>query len=281
MRFDNTTGEPKCRVRSHRLKGGTLNFRRRFLYFLRQLGIDPIRSIRGLSGFPQFLKGLFLYLFQNGFKKFQLSPALLDFSDKAGVTDGHYFWQDLIVAQWIFNEKPNAHLDVGSRLDGFVAHLLTFMEVEVLDIRPSPRVIPNLRVNMGDATSSISVTQKHYDSVSSLHSIEHFGLGRYGDAIDINGHIKGLRNIANKVSSGGMLYVSLPIGKPTTEFNSQRILHPLWPFEILNDFELLEFVLIPWTGNPVYGLNAEDVDLQVVGQAGLYRFKKESTDIAS
>lgn len=263
------------------MKGGKLNFRRRFLYFLRQLGIDPIRSVRGLATVPQFLKGLCLFIPQNGFKKFQLSPALLDFSDKAGAGDGHYFWQDLIVAQWIFNAKPNSHLDVGSRLDGFVSHLLTFMEVEVLDIRPSPGVIPNLKVYLGDATSNFSVIQKHYESVSSLHSIEHFGLGRYGDKIDIDGHIKGLRNIANKVSSGGILYVSFPIGKPAIEFNSQRILHPLWPFEILTDFELLEFVLIPWTGNPVYGLKAEDVDLQLVGQAGLYRFKREITEIAS
>jgi hypothetical protein len=27
------------------------------------------------------------------------------------------------------------------------------------------------------------------DSISSLHAIEHFGLGRYGDTIDVNGHL--------------------------------------------------------------------------------------------
>lgn len=265
----------KCRLIIHRLKGSKLNFPRRFLYFVRQLGLDPVRATRGILGAPQFLRGLIVFLFQNGFTKFRLSPALLDFSDKAGVTDGHYFWQDLIVAQWIFNDKPTSHLDVGSRLDGFVAHLLTFMEVEVLDIRPSSKLIPNLKVKIGDATSSISVNRNLYDSVSSLHSIEHFGLGRYGDAIDINGHIKGLRNIADKVKQGGMLYISFPIGEPTIEFNSQRILHPLWPFEILNDFDLIQFVLIPWTGNPVYGINAENVDLQLTGQAGIYRFKRK------
>ena len=33
------------------------------------------------------------------------------------------------------------------------------------------------------------------DSLSCLHAIEHFGLGRYSDPIDINGHIKGLENM--------------------------------------------------------------------------------------
>jgi hypothetical protein len=252
-----------------------LNFRRRFLYFLRQLGIDPIRTIQGFVGVPRFLKDLYLYSLQNGFRNLKLSPALNDFADQAGVTDGHYFWQDLIVAQWIFKANPNSHLDVGSRLDGFIAHLLIFMEVEVLDIRPSTRMIPNLRVNVGDATTDISVNQKQYDSVSSLHSLEHFGLGRYGDSIDSNGHVKGLRNIAAKVKSNGILYISFPIGKPVTEFNSQRIINPIWPFEILEDFELLEFIVIPWKGNPIYGLSVAKVDLQIVGQAGLYKFKRK------
>ena len=33
------------------------------------------------------------------------------------------------------------------------------------------------------------------DSLSCLHAIEHFGLGRYTDPIDINIHIKGLTTL--------------------------------------------------------------------------------------
>jgi hypothetical protein len=32
-------------------------------------------------------------------------------------------------------------------------------------------------------------------SLSCLHAIEHFGLGRYGDPIDLDGHKKGIKNI--------------------------------------------------------------------------------------
>ena len=35
------------------------------------------------------------------------------------------------------------------------------------------------------------------DSVSCLHAIEHFGLGRYGDPIDVFGHIKGSKTSLN------------------------------------------------------------------------------------
>ena len=34
------------------------------------------------------------------------------------------------------------------------------------------------------------------DSISCLHALEHFGLGRYNDPLDPNGHLKGFNNIS-------------------------------------------------------------------------------------
>ena len=88
------------------------------------------------------------------------------------------------------------------------------------------------------------------------------------------GHEKGLWNISRTVAIGGELYVSFPIGMPSIEFNSQRVIGPEWPIAILKDFELLEFVLIPWRGVPIEGKNPTDVDQSQKGQAGIYRFKR-------
>jgi hypothetical protein len=65
--------------------------------------------------------------------------------------------------------------------------------------------------------------ENYTDSLSSLHAIEHFGLGRYGDNIDINGYIKGLNNIYKALSVGGKFYFSVPIGEQRTEFNAHRV----------------------------------------------------------
>ena len=248
-----------------------MNFRRRFLYFLRQFGLDPVLTWRAFVALPKYLRDLIIFTQKNGLKGVRLSPSIQDYSDNSGVTDGHYFWQDLIVAKWIFDQNPSAHLDIGSRLDGFVAHLLTFRKVEIIDIRPAKNKIPNLVVHVGDATGKIQVTEEEYESVSSLHSVEHFGLGRYGDPIRINGHYEGLVSIAGKVKLGGILYVSFPIGRTVTEFNSQRVVDPMWALEILTNFHILEFVLIPWTGTPVYGVNPQEVDKDIQGQAGVYK----------
>jgi hypothetical protein len=94
--------------------------------------------------------------------------------------------------------------------------------------------------------------------------------------LNSNGHEIGLLNLAGYVEIGGLLFVSFPIGKPRVEFNSQRVLSPDWPVLLLNNFQLIEFVLIPWKGAPIHGLTPEQVDRNRFGQAGLYKFKKIS-----
>jgi SAM-dependent methyltransferase len=53
--------------------------------------------------------------------------------------------------------------------------------------------------------------------------LEHFGLGRYGDAIDPNGYKTGLANMARMLRPGGIFYFSVPIGPQRIEFNAHRI----------------------------------------------------------
>jgi SAM-dependent methyltransferase len=60
-------------------------------------------------------------------------------------------------------------------------------------------------------------------SLSCLHAIEHFGLGRYGDPIDFEGHIKGLDSLHAILKPGGTLYLSCPIGPQRIEFNAHRV----------------------------------------------------------
>lgn len=249
---------------------------RRLLSFCREFGFDPLKFMRALSNLPKFISQALSWKFSNLSQKMHLSPSLNDFQAASGSADGHYFWQDLICAKWIFDSRPKAHFDIGSRVDGFIAHLLAFMPVNQLDIRPVKSDIPNLNFLVGDAQKSLQNFYSKFESVSSLHSIEHFGLGRYGDCLDSKGHVLGLHEVSMCTQIGGILYVSFPIGEPRVEFNSQRVIHPNWPVEMLTSFKLDEFVLIPWKGAPIYGLAPADVETKIRGQAGLYRFIRVS-----
>jgi len=251
-----------------------MSLMRRILYFSREIGFDPLKTFNAIKFIPRYVINFFNFLIQSKSIKINVSPALNDYRASSGSASGHYFWQDLICANWIYSSQPDRHFDVGSRVDGFIAHVAVFMKVFQLDIRKLNSEVPNLTFLEGNAQEPLEEFKMQFESVSSLHSIEHFGLGRYGDKLDIFGHVNGILNISECVALNGLLYVSFPIGEPRVEFNSQRIIHPEWPLDTLKNFKLEKFVLIPWKTPPIYGISPEEVDLKVQGQAGLYCLRR-------
>lgn len=48
-------------------------------------------------------------------------------------------------------------------------------------------------------------------------------MGRYGDSLDPDGHLKGLNNLYRILRAGGILYLAIPIGPHRVEFNAHRV----------------------------------------------------------
>jgi SAM-dependent methyltransferase len=167
-------------------------------------------------------------------------PVLDERNAESGVMRGHYFHQDLHVAQRIFLNNPSLHLDIGSRIDGFVAHVAVFRSIEVLDIRSQDNLVENVFFKQADLTQLPSGMVNYCDSISSLHAIEHFGLGRYGDPIDYFGYLKAIENIHTILKSGGRFYFSVPIGPQRIEFNAHRVFAIKYLIEILAGFFEIE-----------------------------------------
>jgi hypothetical protein len=150
-------------------------------------------------------------------------PCLMERNQESGVLAEHYFYQDLYVARKIFANNPERHVDIGSRVDGFVGHVASFREIEVLDVREHPPAIPGIRFNQADLTVQDFPLADYCDSLSCLHALEHFGLGRYGDPVDYDGHLVGWENMTKMVKKGGKFYFSVPIGPQRIEFNAHRV----------------------------------------------------------
>lgn len=150
-------------------------------------------------------------------------PCLTDRSQESGTLAEHYFYQDLHVARKVFANNPARHVDIGSRIDGFVGHVASFREIEVLDVREHPPAIPGIRFTRADLTAQDFPLTDYCDSLSCLHALEHFGLGRYGDPVDYNGHRVGWENMTKMLKKGGKFYLSVPIGPQRIEFNAHRV----------------------------------------------------------
>lgn len=193
---------------------------------LRNAGIDPRRLISAVRGWRRYTrdKALFQRIDKQGlFAWSKELPILSEWNESSGSL-GAYFFQDQSVARWIHDATPTRHVDVGSRIDGFIGSLSVFREVEVIDIRPQTELVRNVKFHQLDLMEKLPALWVEYtDSLSCLHTIEHFGLGRYGDAIDPEGYEKGLKQLKQMVKPGGMLYLSTPIGPQRIEFNAHRI----------------------------------------------------------
>jgi len=193
---------------------------------LLSIGIDP-RKLYSLRHLKRYFDEASRFRAKGG-KINHLYPIFSDYSDQAGSARGHYFHQDLHVASLIFRDAPVRHIDVGSRIDGFVSHVASFREIEVCDVRDLHDTgHENIKFIKLDLMDESLVTDSLADSISCLHALEHFGLGRYGDKIDPMGHIKGLKNLVRMLKNNGCLYLGVPIGiKDDVFFNAHRVFSP-------------------------------------------------------
>jgi hypothetical protein len=64
---------------------------------------------------------------------------------------------------------------------------------------------------------------KLYDFAASFSSLEHSGLGRYGDPLNPNGDIEELQRISCLVKPDGLLFLGLPMGLDRLAWNAHRI----------------------------------------------------------
>lgn len=215
-----------------------------------QTGINPLNTIAFLRGVPVYLYQAVQFYLKSRNTEHSLPialpfPCVVDRYQDAGTISKHYFYQDLWAARKIYQNNPEHHVDVGSRIDGFVAHLLTFRDVEVLDVRPMTSQVSGMSFRQADLMQIESVPEAICDSVSCLHALEHFGLGRYGDPIDPEGHIKGLKALTKLLKPGGTLLLSVPIGKERVEFNGHRVFSPDTILLLTkSEFDLISFSYI-------------------------------------
>lgn len=168
-------------------------------------------------------------------------PIIRDKYAAAGTVE-NYFWQDLWAARLVIGSGLKQHFDIASRLDGFIAHLLAAeIDVTMIDVREFPEKVEHLHTIVDDATSLRQISDNSIESLSALCSLEHFGLGRYGDPIDPEACFKCFDNIQRKLKKGGRLYLSLPIGKERLEFNAHRVFYPSTIIECFASLKLEEF----------------------------------------
>ena len=174
--------------------------------------------------------------------------------------DSHYIYHPAWAARVVKKINPKYHIDISSTLH-FCSILSAFIDVKFYDYRPAKLNLNNLTSEKIDLTNFF-FNDNSVECISCMHTIEHIGLGRYGDPINPQGDIKAINELKRITKSGGNLLLVFPVGKPKIMFNAHRIYSFEMVTELMEGFTLKEFSMVYDNQEFIENANPEDVKNQ-------------------
>ncbi len=171
------------------------------------------RRVAGLRYLPRFMADWLVFRRHAGAWSVRTLDSYPCLADRLPATpfDPHYFFQGNWLARRLADAKPERHVDIGSSVltvGVLSAHVPTIF----LDYRPLKVRQRGLDCVAADI-NRLPFADHSVSSLSCLHVIEHIGLGRYGDPINVEGARLAARELQRVVGPGGKLYLSTPIGR--------------------------------------------------------------------
>lgn len=172
------------------------------------------------------------------------ADSLPQLNDRTATTafNPEYFYQPAWLAGRLQVTRPTLHVDIGSQIN-MLNVLSAYVPVAFLEIRPLEAQLPQL-YSVAGSILELPLASQSVQSLSSLHVVEHIGLGRYGDPINPHGTRQALAEISRVIAPGGHLYLSTPIGRSRVQFNAHRIHEPSQIIEMCAPLRLKAFGVV-------------------------------------
>lgn len=200
----------------------------------------------------------------------EIRPLLND-KTKITVFDSHYVYHPAWAIRIVKKINPKVHIDISSSLH-FCANLSAFVPVHFYDYRPAQLNLSQLQTSHADLTN-LHFENESIESLSCMHTVEHVGLGRYGDPIDPKGDLKAIAELKRVCTKGGNLLFVTPVGKPRLQFNAHRIYAPQMIVDYFEGFELVEFAFVNDNHQFIQSAQPNDANHQSYA-CGCFWFKK-------
>ena len=132
--------------------------------------------------------------------------------------------------------EPITVLDIGSGDSPFPYHLACLgHSVHSVDILPYPLHHPNIQHHQCDAMH-LPFGDNSYPLVTAISSLEHFGLGGYGDPVKADAPFQARDEIRRVLQPRGKFIVSLPVGNEYDSVKSIKANYSVFTLERLSRF---------------------------------------------
>lgn len=200
-------------------------------------------------------------------KRFEVSwedryPCLEDNTASTGF-DAHYLYHPAWAARILAKIKPEFHIDISSSLN-FSTMLSAFIPVKFYDYRPPALQLDNLQCDFIDL-NALPFESNSVNTLSCMHTVEHIGLGRYGDPLDAEGDLKAIKELKRVIKPGGTMLFVVPVGKPKIMFNAHRIYSHAQIINYFSGFTLQDFSIVNDKNEFIMNATVELSDAQKYG----------------
>jgi SAM-dependent methyltransferase len=185
--------------------------------------------------------------------------------------DAHYLYHVAWAVRMVTGYAPSKHVDISSSLN-FCTTLSATVPTDFYDFRVTPLQLDNLLCGQADLTRLV-FDDASIESLSCMHTIEHVGLGRYGDPIDVSGDMDAAAELCRVVRPGGHLLMVVPVGRARIVFNSHRIYGHDQILEMFPSFDVVETALVRDDRSFVRNPAATEFDAQTYG-CGCFHLRK-------
>jgi len=191
--------------------------------------------------------------------------------EESTVFDRQYVFHTAWAARILAELQPEKHVDISSSIY-FNTLVSAFIPIDSYDYRPLIIPLSNLQIKCADL-KELPFPDNSVSSLSCMHVVEHIGLGRYGESLNPEGDLKAISEL-KRVLAGDLLFAVPVGGRPLVIFNLHRIYSYAQIIDYFSELELVEFSLIPDTGNFIKDATEEMADKQNYG-CGCFWFRKD------
>jgi len=169
---------------------------------------------------------------------------LNDLIEKAKRKEANYYG---ITDQWLYeilDRQPE--LVVGKKV-AIMGSTVPWYEAVILSYGGIPVTIDYNRIESNDDRLeflTVEELQKNlyqFDTILSISSFEHDGLGRYGDPLDPTGDFRAMRECLSFLKPKGKLILAVPVGGDCIAWNSHRIYGPKRLPKLLEGWKIIDY----------------------------------------
>lgn len=204
----------------------------------------------------------------------QWKDRLVKLDDNTGTSsfDAHYVYHTAWAARILRENSVLSHIDISSYIY-FSAIVSAFIPVKFYDFRPAHINLSQFQSGKADLLN-LDFESNSISSLSCMHVVEHIGLGRYGDKLEVDGDLKAMNELSRVMKPGGQLLFVVPVGKPAIRFNAHRIYDPEEVIIYFPELVLKEFSCVLDNGSFERNLKPSDSRNQNYA-CGMYHFMKK------